>query len=490
MSARVIGSFLRVVALAVLVTARLSSAAAAQDTPVVFLHGVQASGHTWDRTASTLGQVLQVMPYKPDLLWTSSYDAQARELQSWVGSLGHQMGSLPQQTVVVAHSSGGIVAREWSKHRPLQALVTLGTPHHGADIARPGAVNWMLYQTSVFVSSLTSLVNQLPYTDFGFMLGRVRIEAGTGYQVASLVHQALWNAGAQFHQAPVYTQMATGSAYITHLNHPDTVAQERQRIGKRIGIAYAHPAAAIAGPAVAGNPDLINAYKGAVPYLSLLFAGWSNMVPPTTFSNVVVRDNLRTAALYLSNLNSMWCFVTTYAGRCAEPSDGVVATQSQFMPGGITIAGNGAAHVRQTVEGEPDIRRALVEHVGLRTRAGNSVPPGGGLPPTTLRSGERLFPGQQVSSPSGTARLLYQLDGNIVLYTSSGAIWHSGTVGVPPGFVAMQGDGNLVLYTAAGQAAWASDTNGYDNAYVSLDDTGTLRVVSQHGVTLWWSSTP
>jgi hypothetical protein len=56
--------------------------------------------------------------------------------------------------------------------------------------------------------------------------------------------------------------------------------------------------------------------------------------------------------------------------------------------------------------------------------------------------------------------------------------------------VAMQGDGNLVLYNAAGQPTWASDTPGYDNAYLSLDDAGTLRVVSQHGVTLWWSSTP
>lgn len=484
MSARIIAACARLVTLVIVATALLwPAAAAAQDTPVVFIHGVQASGHTWDRSASTLGQALELQPFKPDLLWTSSYDTQARELQA-------QLGDLPRHTVVVAHSSGGIVAREWSKHRPLQALVTLGTPHHGADIARPGAVNFMLYHTSVFVSSLTSLVNQLPSSDFGWALGYVRMEANTGYQVAGLVHQALWNAGAQFARAPVYTQMATGSPYITHLNHPDTIAQERQRIGKRIGIAYAHPATATAGPAVAGNPDLVNAYRDVVPYLALLFAGWSNAVPPTTFSNVVVRENLRTAALYLSNLNTMWCYVTTFAPWCSEPSDGVVATQSQFMPGGLTIAGNGAAHVRQTVEGEPDIRRALVEHVGLRSRAGNSVPPGGPLPPATLRSGERLFPGQQVSSPSGRARLLYQFDGNIVLYTDRGAVWHSGTVGTAPGMVAMQGDGNLVLYNAAGQPTWASDTPGYDNAYLSLDDAGTLRVVSQHGVTLWWSSTP
>lgn len=484
MSARILAACARLVTLVVVATALLwPTAASAQDTPVVFIHGVQASGHTWDRSASTLGQALEVQPYKPDLLWTSSYDTQARELQA-------QLGDLPRHTVVVAHSSGGIVAREWSKHRPLQALVTLGTPHHGADIARPGGVNWMLYQTSMFVSSLTSLVNQLPYSDFGWALGYVRIEANTGYQVAGLVHQALWNAGAQFARAPVYTQMAAGSPYITHLNHPDTIAQERQRIGKRIGIAYAHPATATAGPAVAGNPDLINAYRQAVPYLALLFAGWSNAVPPTTFSNVVVRDNLRTAALYLSNLNDMWCFLTTYAGRCAEPSDGVVATQSQFMPGGLTIAGNGAAHVRQTVEGEPDIRRALVEHVGLRSRAGSSVPPGRPLPHATLRSGERLFPGQQVSSPSGSARLLYQLDGNLVIYSDRGAIWHTGTEGAGLGMVAMQGDGNLVLYTAAGQPTWTSDTPGYLDAYLSLDDAGTLRIVSPHGVTLWWSSTP
>lgn len=484
MTARVIPSCARLVGLAAVAAILLApSAAVAQDTPVVFLHGVQASGQTWNRSAATLRDALQLVPYQPDLLWTSSYDTQARDLQA-------RLGSLPQQTVVVAHSSGGIVAREWSKHRPLQALITLGTPHHGADIARPHAVNWMLYQTSMFVGSLTSLINQLPYTSFGPMIGPVQAQVDVGYAVAGLVHQALWNAGAQFHQAPVYTQMATGSGYITHLNHPDTIAQERQRIGRRIGIAYAHPAAAVAGPAVAGNPDLINAYRDAVPALALTFAGWASAVPPTTFSNLLIRQNLQTAALYLYSLNSMWCHVSTYNASCAEPSDGVVATPSQFMPGGITIAGNGAAHVRQTVDGEPDIRRALVEHVGLRTRSGSTVPPGGTLPPATLRSGERLFPGQQVSSPSGSARLLYQLDGNLVIYSDRGALWHSGTEGAALGMVTMQGDGNLVLYTADGQAVWASDSHGYDNAYLSLDDAGTLRVVSQHGVTLWWSSTP
>lgn len=205
MTAHVIPSCARLVGLAAVAAILLApSAAVAQDTPVVFLHGVQASGQTWNRSAATLRDALQLVPYQPDLLWTSSYDTQARDLQA-------RLGSLPQQTVVVAHSSGGIVAREWSKHRPLQALITLGTPHHGADIARPHAVNWMLYQTSMFVGSLTSLINQLPNTSFGPMIGPVQAQVDVGYAVAGLVHQALWNAGAQFHQAPVYTQMATGS---------------------------------------------------------------------------------------------------------------------------------------------------------------------------------------------------------------------------------------------------------------------------------------
>ena len=40
-----------------------------------------------------------------------------------------------------------------------------------------------------------------------------------------------------------------------------------------------------------------------------------------------------------------------------------------------------------------------------------------------------------------------QNDGNLVLYTSTGAIWSSGTAGIASPELDMQSDGNLVVYS-------------------------------------------
>lgn len=47
-------------------------------------------------------------------------------------------------------------------------------------------------------------------------------------------------------------------------------------------------------------------------------------------------------------------------------------------------------------------------------------------------------------------KLVYQTDGNLVLYAKGRARWQSGTSGVPGGKLAMQGDGNVVIYQMPG----------------------------------------
>ncbi|HTM21701.1 MAG TPA: hypothetical protein VL172_14365, partial [Kofleriaceae bacterium] len=77
--------------------------------------------------------------------------------------------------------------------------------------------------------------------------------------------------------------------------------------------------------------------------------------------------------------------------------------------------------------------------------------PGGGLWP-----GEQLGPDGRLTSPSGLSTLIYQLDGNLVLYQTDGAaLWASGTFG-DPGRAVMREDGTLAVYDAAGALQWAS----------------------------------
>jgi hypothetical protein len=75
-----------------------------------------------------------------------------------------------------------------------------------------------------------------------------------------------------------------------------------------------------------------------------------------------------------------------------------------------------------------------------------------------LDAGERLYPGQSISS--GGTWLTYQDDGNLVLYQNGNAIWATMEgLGAPTDRFEMQSDCNAVVYGAAGYF-WASWTNG------------------------------
>lgn len=95
----------------------------------------------------------------------------------------------------------------------------------------------------------------------------------------------------------------------------------------------------------------------------------------------------------------------------------------------------------------------------------NFVPAG-----TDLTPGDRMLAGQAITSPSGSTSLIYQTDGNLVLYDQQGAAWASGAAGSPLGFVVMQRDGNLVCYSETMQVVWASGTNGNDDAMLQVMD--------------------
>ena len=78
--------------------------------------------------------------------WKGLFPEQAALLQ---GKLPGIQG-LP---VVVGHSNGGIVAREWSKTRPMKGLLTLSSPNQGAPIAN-NAVAWGMYNASIVAGIL------------------------------------------------------------------------------------------------------------------------------------------------------------------------------------------------------------------------------------------------------------------------------------------------------------------------------------------------
>lgn len=102
-----------------------------------------------------------------------------------------------------------------------------------------------------------------------------------------------------------------------------------------------------------------------------------------------------------------------------------------------------------------------------------------------LKPGEGLYPGESVLSCNGVFRLIYQGDGNLVLYDNAwNPIWSTATNGQAPGLVLMQTDGNLVVYRNDWQPLWSSRSDGYNGAYLGIQDDGNL-VVLRNGTPLW-----
>lgn len=104
-----------------------------------------------------------------------------------------------------------------------------------------------------------------------------------------------------------------------------------------------------------------------------------------------------------------------------------------------------------------------------------------------LQPGARLLGGQSLWSSGGRYRLVYQSDGNLVLYdeVARTAPWGSGTPGTSPGQVAMQPDGNLVIYDAQGIARFATGTDGNANAYLLVQNDGNVVLYTASGQPLW-----
>lgn len=115
---------------------------------------------------------------------------------------------------------------------------------------------------------------------------------------------------------------------------------------------------------------------------------------------------------------------------------------------------------------------------------------GGGMMPAPatvlLSSGASLGPDASRRSSDGAYNLLYQLDGNLVLYrTSGGPVWASGTAGTRPRNAVMQSDGNLVIYDENGAPVWHAHTHGNPGAQLFIEASGRLSIRTPAGVELW-----
>lgn len=106
-----------------------------------------------------------------------------------------------------------------------------------------------------------------------------------------------------------------------------------------------------------------------------------------------------------------------------------------------------------------------------------------------LNPGQTLIPGTQIGSPNGRYRLIYQTDGNLVLYGPRRALWASDTNGRFPGVAIMQTDGNLVIYGLRNEVIWSSGTWGNPDSFLIVQDDGNLVIYRPDGTPIWATDT-
>lgn len=105
-----------------------------------------------------------------------------------------------------------------------------------------------------------------------------------------------------------------------------------------------------------------------------------------------------------------------------------------------------------------------------------------------LRSGETMVPQQSIFSTDGRFQLVFQKEGNIVLYFGTTPLWGTPTATGESMVFGMQGDGNLVLYSPSLAPLWASGTSAYPGAFLRVQNDGNV-VIYQGGVARWSTNT-
>ncbi len=107
---------------------------------------------------------------------------------------------------------------------------------------------------------------------------------------------------------------------------------------------------------------------------------------------------------------------------------------------------------------------------------------------SSLLPNSRLYPGQELETANRQYKLILQPDGNLVLYSTTRALWSTETNDDSVSFLAMQPDGNLVLYSNNYQPLWNSHTASYGLSSLIMQPDGNLVLYGPRGAT-WDSGT-
>jgi hypothetical protein len=371
----------RLLFLAVLSLAVLAVPTSAQDTTTVFVHGLRSEPAAWDEVIAWLSPQLAIAPVKADLDWQSPYESQAGELESELGPL------VPGHSVVVGHSNGGVVSRQWARQRAFDGLVTIGSPNQGAPIV-DHVFEWLAFLDDVLIrmGNVNNVFANDVNTDAWWWLpAQWSARFAFAADVWNTAGNGLFSLGYDY-RLPVMPEMRVASAYISSLNSGSNNDSEAAAVPGRAAVVNVARDFYDGGPFRVLAPDdyadwhvALNATGIGLEGLAAVVRIMADVQDQGAFD---LADQISSVAEWFLQFEEVWCRSVSdpsplVLGGCYE-HDGIVPAWSQAydnprLP--LILSTDGPIHTRETRDLGPQLYQALTSIVHVPVRVVVPPPP-------------------------------------------------------------------------------------------------------------------
>lgn len=190
-----------------------------------------------------------------------------------------------------------------------------------------------------------------------------------------------------------------------------------------------------------------------------------------------------------SNFKNSWNTGDTGATKLIMQGDGNLVLYNQANVAVWSSQTNGNPGARLVLQTDGNMVIYSSGNVPLWATYTNQNPDHLSYINTMFSSPGRMYPGQSIDTADGKYHLIFQRDGNLVLYSPNRALWATGTDGKPVAFATLQGDGNLVLYDRSARPLWYSGTAGNSNLRTVIQQDGNLVIYNQLNRAFWATNT-
>jgi pimeloyl-ACP methyl ester carboxylesterase len=423
----------------------VAGTAAAQDTALVMVHGINSNETTWSFAASQLQWQLRVVPVLPGLNWLRSEPEQASQLASILDGDGHTSNPA-RRMPFVGHSNGGLVSREYSRSGGrLSHAVTVGTPHRGAFLANAFLAGYVTDYAAYLINSvydpLDFYATQDPATP-----GILQAANVVGSYLVSWADAILYNMCPAYGMcwlnyiggtlAPVAFALAENSTATQTLNTESNLTREANDILGRVGLwtaldpenavfhvltpESANEWSAVRFAAMGAYFYAYDHYRYHEDWVLRYYADlWLWGVVALVDMDADWQELTGNLLHYYSEIDTYHGYVYTF--MTVRWNDGIVPYTSAEYPGGISqqVVGN-IAHGRQTSSAfVVDKVREVLVNFGIPPREYQPPPPSNSVSihgPYAMRPGNSCY--WNASTDIASATFEWSVNGSVVAYGS------------------------------------------------------------------------